>query len=184
MDVFSTDVHLWSHGASTPRDGLNSMKRFLTIIAATAVAAAITIPAIADNGSPTDEVATLATCLHAHGVAIPTDLEGVAVKQWIGTHPDTAGLDDAIKACDPNPRQGPKDDGPGPAELRACLSGKGLDPPAGLNELKPWMLQQSQTAAGKQALHACGFAGIEEKHAVEDGGPCGAAATPGKAEEQ
>ena len=28
------------------------MKRFLTIIAATAVAAAVTIPALADNGSP------------------------------------------------------------------------------------------------------------------------------------
>ncbi len=156
------------------------MKRMLTIIAATAVAAAITIPALADSGSPPDELATFATCLRAHGVAIPADLEGVAIKQWIGAHPDAAGLDSAFKACDPNPRQGRKDDGPGPDELRACMTGKGLNPPAGLDTLKPWVLQQSQTAAGSAALKECGFAGVEEKHPAEDDGPCGADKAPGK----
>jgi hypothetical protein len=181
-DVFSTDVHLWYRGVSTQRDGLVAMKRFLTIIAATAVAAAITIPAVADSGAPPDELATFATCLRAHDIPIPADLDGVAVKEWIGAHRDTAGLDGAFKACDPNPRQGPKDGGPGPQELRECLAGKGLNPPTGLDELKPWVLQQSQTAAGKDVLKACGFAGVEEKHAVEDGGACGAGTGAGKAQ--
>jgi hypothetical protein len=150
------------------------MKRFLTIIAATAVAAAVAIPAVADNGSPSDELATFATCLRTQGIPVPADLEGVAIKEWIGAHPDLAGLDDAFAACDPKPRQGSKDDGPGPAELRACLTGKGLNPPASLDELKPWVLRQSETAAGKDALKACGFAGVEKKHAVRDGGACGA----------
>lgn len=156
------------------------MKRLLTIVAATAVAAAITIPALADSGSPSDELATFATCLRAHRVAVPADLEGVAIKEWIAAHPDAAGLDSAFKACDPHSRQDRKDDGPGPEELRACLTGKGLNPPASLDALKPWMLQQSQTAAGNDALKACGFAGVEEKHPVEDGGPCGANKAPGK----
>jgi hypothetical protein len=150
------------------------MKRFFTIIAATAVAAAITIPAVADSGSPPDELATFATCLRAHGIPIPANLEGVAIKEWVGAHRDTAGLDDAFKACDPKPRQGPKDGGPGPEELRACLTAKGLNPPTGLDELKPWVLQQSQTAAGKATLQACGFAGAEDTHAVPDAGGCGA----------
>ena len=149
------------------------MKRFLTIIAATAVAAAITIPAVADNGSPSDEIDTFATCLRTHGIPIPADLEGGAIKEWVGAHRDTAGLDDAFKACDPNPPKGAKDGGPGPEELRACLTAKGLNPPARLDELKPWILQQSQTAAGKDTLKACGFAGVEDRHAVEDGGTCG-----------
>ena len=42
------------------------MKRFLTIIAATAVAAAVTIPALADDGSPSpDGSAAFETCLRA-----------------------------------------------------------------------------------------------------------------------
>ena len=151
------------------------MKRFLTIIAATAVAAAITIPAVADNGSPADELATFATCMRAHGVPVPTDLEGVAIKQWVGDHEDAEGLKAAFQACDPHPNQGDKADSAAPQELVACLRAKGLQPPANVSELKPWILQQSQTAAGNTALKACGFAGPEEKHAVEDGGTCGAA---------
>src|SRR4051794_35349646 len=120
------------------------MKRFLTIIAATAVAAAITIPALADSGSPADEVDTFAACLRAHSIPIPAGLEGAAVKEWIGAHPDAAGLDDAFTACDTKPREHAKDDGPAPEELLACLSAKGLNPPERLDDLKPWMLQQSQ----------------------------------------
>jgi hypothetical protein len=146
------------------------MKRFLTIIAATAVAAAITIPAVADNGSPSDELATFATCMRAHDVPIPADLEGVAIKQWIGDHADAAGLEAAFKACDPHPRQGDKADHAAPEKLVACLSEKGLQPPASIDDLKPWILQQSGTAAGKDALKACGFAGPEEKPAA---GTCG-----------
>jgi hypothetical protein len=79
------------------------MKRFLTIVAATAVAATVTIPAIADNGSPADELSTFASCMRAHGVPIPADLEGVAIKQWIGTHEDASGLEAGFRACDPHP---------------------------------------------------------------------------------
>jgi hypothetical protein len=145
------------------------MKRFLTVVAATAVAAAITIPALADSGSPSDELGPLATCLRAHGFPVPAGLEGVAIKQWVGDHQDAAGLEAAFNACDPNPRQGDKADGQAPEQLVACLRTKGLTPPTGLNELKPWILEQSQTGAGKDALNACGFAAVEEKR-----GGCGA----------
>lgn len=142
------------------------MKRFLTIIAATAVAAAVTIPAVADSGSPSDETAAFESCLRAHGVPLPSDLEGAAAKAWIGDHPNTPGLEDAFKACGAH---APKHSGPAPEELRTCLAGKGLEPPASLDDLKRWILQQSGTAAGKDALKACGVAGVAEKH----GGPCG-----------
>ena len=160
-----------AHGASSPRGGLEGMKRFLTIIAATAVAAAVTIPALADSGSPSDE-GTFATCLRAHGIPIPAGLEGGAVKQWIGAHPDTAGLEDAFKGCDARGRQGRPT-----RRRRNCARAwpaRGSTPPTSLDELKPWVLQQSQTAAGKDALKACGFGGVEEKHVVEADGPCGA----------
>ena len=149
------------------------MKRFLTIVAATAVAAAITIPAVADSGSPSDELETFATCLRTHGIAIPADLHGVAIKEWVGAHQDTAGLEAAFEACDPHPDKVDKADNAAPEKLVACLRTKGLEPPAGIEDLKPWIIQQSQTATGKEALNACGFAGVEEKPVVEDGGPCG-----------
>ncbi len=149
------------------------MKRFLTIVAATAVAAAVTIPAVADSGPPADELATFSSCLRTHGIPIPADLEGVAVKEWIGEHEDLAGLKAAFEACDPNPSQGRRDDAEEPEELRACLRSKNLDPPASLEALKPWVLEQSATDAGKAALTACGFGGVEEKRAIA-GGACGA----------
>ena len=144
------------------------MKRFLTIIAATAVAAAVTIPAVADSQSPPDETLS---CLRAHGIPVSAGLEGAAAKQWIGAHPGTPGLEDAFDHCAP---EGPRQSGAGPEELRTCLAGKGLTPPASLDALKPWLMQQSQTAAGKATLNACGFAGVEEKHVAEGDGPCGA----------
>jgi hypothetical protein len=149
------------------------MKRFLTVIAATAVAAAITIPAVADSGSPSDELGTFATCLRTHGIPIPADLEGVAIKEWVGTHEDTPGLKAAFQACDPHPGDVDKADHAAPEKLVACLRTKGLEPPAGIEDLKPWIIQQSQTATGKAALNACGFAEPDEKPAAEDGGPCG-----------
>ena len=146
------------------------MNRLLAIVAATAaaaaVAAAITIPAGADtanNQSATDELAAFATCLRSHGIPIPADREGVAIKRWIGEHEDLAGLQNAIDECAPNPRHGVKDDGVAPEELRACLRGKGLDAPESLDALKPWIFEQSETDAGKAALTACGFAAGEKK---------------------
>jgi hypothetical protein len=152
------------------------MKRFLTIVAATAVAAAITIPAVADRGSARDELGTFATCLRSLGIPIPPDLEGVAIKEWVGAHQDTPGLEAAFQACDPNPPQGKPDAG-APEELLACLRNKGLEPPTDMDKLKPWILQQSETADGKAALGSCGFDGpdAEKKQPAEDGGACGAA---------
>jgi hypothetical protein len=149
------------------------MKRFLTIVAATAVAAAITIPAVADSGSPADELGTFATCLRSHGIPVPTDLEGVAIKQWVGDHQDAAGMEAAFAACDPQPRGKP--DEAAPEKLVACLRAKGLQPPASMNDLKPWVLGQFDTPAGKSALNACGLAAPEEKPAPDEAGPCGAA---------
>jgi hypothetical protein len=149
------------------------MKRFLTILAATAVAAAVTIPALADSGSPNDELGTFATCLRAHDIPVPAGLEGVAIKQWVGDHHDSPGLEAAFQACDPNPRKGDKGDAAAPEKLVACLRAKGLQPPANLNELKPWVLGQFETAAGKSALNACGMAAPEDKPAAGEPGPCG-----------
>jgi hypothetical protein len=47
--------------------------------------------------------------------------------------------------------------------------------PRTLDALKPWILEQSRTDAGKAALTACGFGGVEEKHRGGDGGTCGEA---------
>ena len=150
------------------------MKRFLTIVAATAVAAAITIPAVADSGgSPSDELGTFATCLRSHGIPIPADLEGIAIKQWVGEHEDAEGLKAAFEACDPHPEKGDKADNQAPEELVACLRAKGLQPPANLNDLKPWILGQFDTTAGKSALNACGLQAPDEKRASGEPGPCG-----------
>ncbi|MBE2320926.1 hypothetical protein DVA67_033525 [Solirubrobacter sp. CPCC 204708] len=157
------------------------MKRFLTIIAATAVAAAVTIPAVADSGSPPEDAATFERCLRTQGVPVPAGLEGRAFKEWIGAHSDTAGLEDAFEACD---AQAPKPSSPEPDELRTCLAGKGLEPPVGLDALKPWILEQSRTAAGEDALKACGFGGVEKKGTAGDGGSCGAEPARAKASRQ
>jgi hypothetical protein len=42
-----------------------------------------------------------------------------------------------------------------PAALVACLRARGLNPPANLFLLKPWMVRQDGTVAGKAALSAC-----------------------------
>jgi hypothetical protein len=161
------------------------MKRFLTILAATAVAAAVTIPALADNGSPGDELDTFGTCLKAHGIPIPADLTGIAIKEWVGAHQDTPGLEAAFKACDPHPGDVEKADHAAPEELVACLRANGLEPPSNVADLKPWILQQDGTSAGRAALHACDFSTEHTEKAAVEGGPCGSekakAARVGKA---
>jgi hypothetical protein len=145
------------------------MKRFLTIIAATAVAAAITIPAVADSGDPADELGTFATCLRAHDIPVPANLEGVAIKQWIGAHHDASGMEAAFAACDPKP-QGDKTDGAPPERLVACLRAKGLQPPADLAAFKRFTL-----TVPAATLEACGLAA-----AREDKRTCGEEKTPAR----
>jgi hypothetical protein len=137
------------------------MQRLLAIIAATAaaaaVAAAISLPAgAAKSGS--DELATFASCLRAHGAAIPTGLDAVATKEWLGAHEQEADVSKAMDACNPvTVRREKTGNTASPAELVSCLHDHGLEAPATIDELKPWVARQMDTAAGKAVLNACGL---------------------------
>ena len=134
------------------------MKSFATILAAAAasavVAAAITLPAGADQDSkdqpPRDEGAALSACLRAHGLDVPAELRGFELKQWIGSREGQADVQKALDEC-----AGPPERKPAPAELVSCLTQHGLQPPADVVDLKRWMAQQSETAGGADALKAC-----------------------------
>jgi hypothetical protein len=149
------------------------MKRLVSIIAATAaaaaVAAAISLPAGADSG-PRDELATFTSCLRAHGLAVPADLDPLALKLWLGAHEDSAGFEIAINACEPD--KPAKVSGPAPEELVSCLRDHGLTPPTSIDQLKPWMAQQDGTAAGRAALSACGI-DSRPVDKLRGNGPCG-----------
>ena len=155
------------------------MKRLLSIIAATAaaaaVAAAISLPAGADDGarkSASDELAAFTSCLREHGLAVPTDLDPVALKQWLGAHEGSAEAQAAMKACEPFTSGPDKAPAAPPEELLACLRGHGLTPPTTIDELKPWMAQQDGTAAGRATLSECGVDSRPVDKARGDG-PCG-----------
>ena len=96
------------------------MKRFASIIAATAaaaaVAAAISLPAGADDGPP-DELATLTSCLRSHGVAVPDGLEPIAFKRWLGNAADSSAVDAALRDCKMSLAPGPSE---GPVKPGAC----------------------------------------------------------------
>jgi hypothetical protein len=145
----------------------------MSIIAATAaaaaVAAAISLPAGADDG-PRDELATFTSSLRAHGLAVPEGLDPLATKQWIGEHEGSAGFEAAMDACQPD--KPATAGGPAPEELLACLRHQGLTPPTTIDQLKPWMAQQDATAAGRSALSACGVVARPPYKARGDG-PCG-----------
>jgi hypothetical protein len=107
------------------------------------VAAAISLPAGA-NTSAGDKATKLATCLRSHGAAdAPSGADPLALKRWLATHADSS----AVTACNP--------ESAGPTELISCLRAHGLNPPSNLFQLKPWMLRQSGTSAGKATLAAC-----------------------------
>jgi hypothetical protein len=139
------------------------MKRLASIIAATAAAAAVTaaisLPAGADSGgraSASDELATFTSCLRTHGLAVPAGLDPRGLKTWLRDHEGGAGFEAALDACNPKPDGPAKDAGPAPAELAACLKERGLDAPSSIDQLKPWVAQQSETDSGKAALSVCG----------------------------
>jgi hypothetical protein len=121
--------------------------KLLTVLAATAVAAAVaaalSISAGADP-SAGDQATKIATCLHARAPDAPSGADPLALKRWLAAHADTA----AVAAC--LPRSG------SPAALVACLRAHGLNAPANLFRLKPWMVRQARTDTGKAALNACG----------------------------
>ena len=59
-------------------------------------------------------------------------------------------------------------------ELTACLRAHGLTPPADLEQLKPWLVQQSDVAT----LKACGFDPPSKvEHGDKPDAPCAAPAT-------
>ena len=124
--------------------------RLLTVLAATAVAAAVTIPAGADE-RPSAGEATFVTCLRAQGAQIPAETRGPAIKVWLVEHSGDEGVEHAIKTC----KAGRPANGPAPEELIACLRAQGLEPPAAIEELKPWLARQMENDANKAALRAC-----------------------------
>jgi hypothetical protein len=128
--------------------------------AAAAVAAVLTLPAGAQQKD--QSAATITACLRAHGAAgAPSGDDALALKQWVAAHPD----DPAVGACLPQSKA--------PAGLLGCLRAHGLTPPANLMELKPWMVQQDATAAGRTALQACGV-DMSPPDKAPDPGTCGA----------
>src|SRR4051812_32040391 len=143
------------------------MKRFLTTVAATAaaaaVAAAITIPAGASD-EPVAKDAKEVTCLRDHGLAIPADTTGDAIKTWLLAHD---GVEEAVEACRPhNAGSDVK-----VADLPACLRAHGLTPPADIDQLKPWIAQNAADAT----LAACGVnVGPKEEPGDKPAGPCAA----------
>jgi hypothetical protein len=143
------DVHHRFPVRQGARAELKAMKRLFTLLAATAasaaVTAAITLPAGAsDQSNPKD--APFVACLRDHGLAIPADTTGDAIKGWLLAH-DHANS--AVEGCKP--------DNPGGdievAQMAACLRDHGLNPPSDPDQLKPWLVQQDDSAA----LKACGF---------------------------
>ncbi len=140
--------------------------KLLSVLAATAAAAAVaavlTLPAGADQ-SADRSAATVAACLHSHGAAdAPSGDDPLALKQWVAAHSD----DPAVGACMPRSKA--------PAALVGCLRSHGLNPPGDVAQLKPWMVQQDSTAAGKAALQACGV-DLSPPDTAPDPGTCGTA---------
>jgi hypothetical protein len=128
--------------------------KLLTVLAATAaaaaVAAAITIPAgAADQG----DGASVASCMRAHGAAVPAGVAGLALKMWIHDHIGDDNVDSALAACTP--------DDASPAPLVSCLKAHGVNAPASNMALKPFLANASRNAQLKAALKACGV--VEDK---------------------
>ena len=138
--------------------------KLLSVLAATAAAAAVaavlTLPAGAQQKD--QSAATISACLRAHGAAgAPSGDDALALKQWVAAHPD----DPAVGTCLPQSKA--------PSGLMSCLRAHGLTPPANLMELKPWMVQQDGSAAGRAALQACGV-DMTPPDKAPDPGTCGA----------
>jgi hypothetical protein len=140
------------------------MKRFLTVIAATAVAAAITIPALADSGSSPDPEATFVNCMRTNGIDIPADTRGFAIKQWIAAHESQPSVTDALKKCAPDEKKG---GGIAVDSLVACLKSHGLQPPTDPVALKQWLASQDASA-----IKACGVEIGKDDHGGADLADC------------
>jgi hypothetical protein len=157
------------------------MQRLLAIIAATAtaaaVAAAISLPAGADDGGqPADpDGVKLAACLRDHGAAVPADAQGRALKNWIGDAASRPEVQAALKACGMSVEK----HGLPPEQLMTCLRDHGLNPPSSLEEFKPWFVGTVlATDAGKAAAKACGIETRAQGPGAGKPGTCGDAVGP------
>jgi hypothetical protein len=130
------------------------MRRTLIILAATAVAAVITIPAVAQDGSGGGQDPALArftACLTAHGVTVPAGLGGLELKQWLAARQDDATVSAALQAC-----AGPRpDSGRGFEQLYSCLRAHGVDLADAPDAVKREVVALTQIDAGKATLAAC-----------------------------
>ena len=99
--------------------------------------------------------ATFETCLRAHGIPVPAGLKAGRSRSG-SARTRTPPVSRTRSGLRPEPGRQPADRGRRSSHVPGD---KGLNPPADVDELKPWILQQSQTAAGNTALKACGFAG-------------------------
>ena len=160
----------------------------LIILAATALAAAITIPALAQDGSGGAQDPALArftACLTAHGVTPPAGLGGRELKQWLAAHQDEATVSAAMQAC-----AGPDRTDDKLVELRACLRNHGVDVGDAPDQLKGKMLELSRTDAGRAILNACNSepakppAGAADKPAPGDCGDAQLAPAPAETPKQ
>jgi hypothetical protein len=155
------------------------MTRFLSVLAATAlaaaVAAAITLPAGADAPTRDEPDATFVDCLRAHGLGIPADARGDAIKTWIVAHDSDPAVKRAVVPC-----KAKAGGAAAPADLIACLRDHGLNPPGAIDQLKPWILGQLDSATARAALRACGIGdgptdGKPAQTPEKQPGNCGAA---------
>ena len=122
--------------------------------AAAAVAAAITIPAGAQDGSGQDPaLARFTACLGAHGVDVPSGLDGLAFKQWLGGQQDRPAVTAALAACDSSgPGKGGAD---GFTQLYSCLTSHGVTVERSPDAVKRRVLQLNESDAGRETLAAC-----------------------------
>ncbi len=144
------------------------MKRFLIVIAATAVAAAITIPALAKDSGPThpspDPEAAFVNCMRTNGIDIPADTRGFAIKQWIAAHESQPSVTDALKKCAPDEKKG---GGIAVDSLVACLKSHGLQPPTDPVALKQWLASQDASV-----IKGCGVEIGKDDHGGADLADC------------
>jgi hypothetical protein len=97
--------------------------------------------------------------MRTNGVDMPADARGIAIKQWIAAHDTQPSVAAALKKCAPEAKIG---DAQGPAQLIACLKGKGLNPPTDPAQLKQWLGSEDPSV-----VKACG---VEMRKGDDRGG--------------
>ena len=144
------------------------MRRTLSILAATALAAAFTIPALAqdDGGGKDSGFTRFTSCLRDNGVDVPAGLDPVAVKRWLGEHQDQAPIAAALQNCGK-----PADNGF--AELYSCLRSHGVDVESSPDAVKRKVVELNGSDAGRATLKACHVSVDKDPTAGDNAKGCG-----------